>query len=257
MVCFDMSKLDIDTNRCEAEGAMRMSGHVVIHEQRLLKAARAGDEAAFRRLVEVHRPMLYARCYRMLGSVHDADDAMQETLLRAWRGLPGFDGRAALRPWLHRIATNASLDLLKRRSNGATPIALAPDDEQVAAPEEEATSPAARYERRETVELAVVAALQHLPASQRAALVLSDVLGFSGRETAHLLDTTPASVYSSVQRARKVVDERLPAPSEQPGPSSLRDQSLKDVVDRYMRAIDRADVGEIVSMLSAEASVAA
>ncbi len=99
----------------------------------------------------------------------------------------------------------------------------------------------------------MVAALQHLPASQRAALVLSDVLGFSGREVADLLDTTPASVYSSIQRARKVVDHRLPEPSEQAAPSSLRDHQLKDVVDRYMRAIDRADVGEIVSMLSADA----
>src|SRR5688500_18276596 len=140
----------------------------------LLTAAARGDEQAFVQLTAPWRRRLHAHCYRMLGSVHDADDAMQETLLRAWRGLSGFDGRAALRPWLHRIATNACLDLLKRRSNGATPIALAPDDEEVAAPDHEVTSPAARYEQRETVELAVVAALQHLPASQRAALVLSD-----------------------------------------------------------------------------------
>jgi len=226
-----------------------MSGHVVIHQQQLLHAARNGDEAAFRRLIEPHRAELHARCQRMLGSSHDADDALQDTLLRAWRGLPGFDGRGSLRPWLHRIARNACIDAIKRRSNGAAPVAIGPDEAEVAEPDG-VLSPAARYEQRETVELAVAAALQHLPAGQRAALVLSDVLDFSAREAADVLETTPTSVYSALQRARKGVVERLPARSEQARPRSDR---LKASVDRYMRAIDSGDVDAIVSMLSEDA----
>jgi RNA polymerase sigma-70 factor, ECF subfamily len=229
-----------------------MSGHVVIHEQRLLHDARNGDEAAFRRLIEPHRADLHARCRRMLGSAYDADDALQDTLLRAWRGLPGFDGRGALRPWLHRIARNACIDLLKRRSNAAASIAIAPDDEDLPAPDG-ALSPAARYEQRETVELAVAAAVQHLPASQRAALVLSDVLDFSAREAADVLETTPTSVYSALQRARKGVDTRLPSRSDQPAPSTSGDDRLKAKVARYMHAIDHADVDAIVEMLSEDA----
>ena len=222
------------------------------HCRELLAAARRGDEAAFRRLIEPHRAQLHAQCLGMLGSVYDADDALQETLLRAWRGLRGFDGRGALRPWLHRIARNACLDVLKRRSNTVPPVAIAPGEEEVPA-SDPVLSPAARYEQRESVELAVIAALQHLPATQRAALVLSDVLGFSAREVADLLDTTPTSVYSATQRARKAVCERLPAPTEQPARQSLRDGGLKASADRYMSAIDRADVDEIVSLLSEDA----
>jgi RNA polymerase sigma-70 factor, ECF subfamily len=224
-------------------------GHFVIHEQRLLRAARAGDETAFRTLVEAHREQLRAHCVRMLGSVHDADDALQDTLLRAWRGLDGFDGRSGMRPWLHRIARNACLDMIKRRSNGAPPIAIVPGDDVSPAPDP-VMSTAASYERRESVELAVTAAVQHLPGNQRAALVLGDVLGFTARESADLLDTTPASVYSAAQRARKVVEHRLPRSVEQQAPSSSGDARLKAIVERYMSAIDRADVDEIVSLLS-------
>jgi RNA polymerase sigma-70 factor (ECF subfamily) len=229
-----------------------VSAHFVIHERRLLRAARGGDERAFRRLIEPHREQLRAHCLRMLGSVHDADDAVQETLLRAWRGLDRFDGRSGLRPWLHRIARNACLDMLKRRSKGLPPIAIAPDDDHASAPDP-VISTAASYEQRESVELAVAAAVQHLPGTQRAALVLGDVLGFTARESADLLDTTPASVYSAAQRARKVVDQRLPPPTEQPAPSTSGDARLKAVVERYMRAIERADVDEIVSLLSEDA----
>ena len=229
-----------------------MSGHVVIHEQRLLHDARNGDEAAFRRLIEPHRAELHARCQRMLGSSHDADDALQDTLLRAWRGLPGFDGRGALRPWLHRIARNACIDALKRRASAVTPIAITPNDDEMAVPDGK-LSPAARYEQRETVELAVAAAVQHLPAGQRAALVLSDVLDFSAREAADVLETTPTSVYSALQRARKGVDARLPSRSDQPAVGASGDDRLKAKVERYMRAIDRADVDAIVELLSEEA----
>jgi RNA polymerase sigma-70 factor (ECF subfamily) len=218
-------------------------------EQRLLLWARAGDETAFRKLIEPHREQLRAHCLRMLGSPHDADDALQETLLRAWRGLDRFDGRSGLRPWVHRIARNACLDALKRRANGHPPIAIAPGEDGVADPDP-VMSTAASYEQRESVELAVAAAVQHLPGNQRAALVLGDVLGFTARESADLLDTTPASVYSAAQRARKVVDQRLLAQTEQPAPSSSGDARLKAIVERYMSAIDRADVDEIVSLLS-------
>src|SRR5215204_4308480 len=117
-----MSGLDVDTYRSKAEGPPRMSGHVVIHQQQLLHAARNGDEAAFRRLIEPHRAELHARCQRMLGSSHDADDALQDTLLRAWRGLPGFRGRSSLRTWLYRIATNVCLDAIARRPKRVLPI---------------------------------------------------------------------------------------------------------------------------------------
>jgi RNA polymerase sigma-70 factor (ECF subfamily) len=221
-------------------------------EQKLLLWARAGDETAFRKLIEPHREQLRAHCLRMLGSPHDADDALQETLLRAWRGLNRFDGRSGLRPWVHRIAHNACLDMLKRRSHGHPPIAIAPGEDDVSVPDP-VMSTAASYERRESVELAVAAAVEHLPGYQRAALVLGDVLGFTARESADLLDTTPASVYSAAQRARKVVDQRLPGPAEQRAPSTSGDARLKAIVERYMSAIDRDDVDEIVSLLSEDA----
>jgi RNA polymerase sigma-70 factor (ECF subfamily) len=226
----------------------------VLQQRLLLDAARRGDETAFRRLIEPHRPKLHAHCRRRLGSVHDADDALQETLLRAWRGMHGFDGRSALRPWLYQIATNVCRDALKRRSTAVLPIAIAPGDDDEPADRATVLSPAARYEQRETVELAVTAALQHLAPGQRAALVLSDVLGFSAREAADVLETTPTSIYSATQRARKVVDERLPERGDQAAPD---DASLKQSVERYMRAIDQADVPAIVTMLSEDAGVAA
>jgi len=226
----------------------------VLHHRLLLDSARRGDEVAFRRLIEPHRAKLHAHCRRRLGSVHDADDALQETLLRAWRGLAGFDGRSPLRPWLYQIATNVCRDALKRRASAVIPVAIAPGDDDEPADRATVLSPAARYEQRETVELAVTAALQHLAPGQRAALVLSDVLGFSAREAADVLETTPTSVYSATQRARKVVDERLPARADQPAPGN---PCLKIRVDRYMRAIDQADVPAIVTMLSEDAGVAA
>jgi RNA polymerase sigma-70 factor, ECF subfamily len=226
----------------------------LLHQQHLIDQARRGDEVAFRRLIEPHRRRLHAHCRRTLNSTHDAEDALQETLLRAWRGLPGFDGRSALRPWLYRIATNVCRDALKRRASASVPVGIAPGDEDEPAERDVVLSPAARYEQRETVEQAVAAALQHLAPGQRAALVLSDVLGFTAREAADVLETTPTSVYSATQRARKVVDERLPARADQ---RVTGDANLKANVDRYMRAIDEADVPAIVEMLSEDAGVAA
>ena len=186
--------------------------------------AYADDEAAYRRLVEPHRRELHAHCYRMLGSVQDAEDALQDALLRAWRGLDRFEGRSSPRSWLYRIATNTCLDAIAKRPKRILPIDneqpvfegvwLEPfpdellDDDGQAAPE-------ARYEARESIELAFIAALQHLPANQRAVLILREVLGFSAKEVAGMLDTTPASVNSAMQRARASVDERLPERSQQ------------------------------------------
>ena len=185
-----------------------------MNEAQLLEAARAGDENAFARLVEAHRRGLHAHCYRMLGSVPDAEDALQEALLSAWRGLPRFEGRSSLRSWLHAIATNACLRAIERRPKRVLPIDYAPPadphdglgeplvesvwvqpyPDETLGLEEGLAGPEARYEQRESVELAFIAALQHLPARQRAVLVLRDVLGFSAREVAEALETTPAGV---------------------------------------------------------------
>jgi RNA polymerase sigma-70 factor (ECF subfamily) len=173
-------------------------------EVTLIGAAVAGDEEAFVRLTAPHRAALHAHCYRLLGSLHDADDAMQETLLRAWRGLDGFEPRAPLVAWLYRIATNVSLRMLEQRRRAAAVDAhLEPYPEQLIAelPSEE-VGPDSVVESREAIGLAFVAAMQLLPPKQRAVLVLRDVLGWSAREVAGLLDDTTAAVNSALQRAR-------------------------------------------------------
>jgi len=239
----------------------------------LLTAARTGDEVAYDRLVEPHRRALLAHCYRMLGSFHDAEDALQDALLRAWRALPTFEGRSSLRSWLYRIATNACLRMIERRPSKlvlpndhgppAAPGEL-PADPLLDAPWIEPfpdaalgdVAPDARYEQRESVELAFIAALQHLPARQRAVLILRDVLGFSGGEVAATLETTTASVHSALQRAHRTVDERLPARSQQAALRAVGDPELRRIVDDYVAAWERADVDAVVAMLSEEATLA-
>src|SRR3954466_2855194 len=199
-----------------------------VEERGLLEAARGGDEAAYSRLVEPHRAELQAHCYRMLASVHDAEDALQDALLRAWRGLARFEGRSSLRSWLYTIATNACLNLIARPPKRVLPMDHAPSVEmkdglgrplaetvwiepyadETLGIEDGHAAPEARYERREGVELAFIAAVQHLPATQRAVLILRDVLGFSAREVAESLETTVASANSALQRARRTIDER-------------------------------------------------
>jgi RNA polymerase sigma-70 factor, ECF subfamily len=239
-----------------------------------LDAARSHDAAAFERLVEPHRAALQAHCYRMLGSAADAEDAVQETLLRAWKGLPGFEGRSSLRGWLYRIATNVSLKAIERRPARVLPVDYGPPGdphdppreplvEQVwvdAYPDEQVgdgvPSPEARYELRESVELAFIAALQHLPERQRAVLLLRDVLGFAPSEIAAALGATPASVYSALQRAHQAVEERLPARSQQATLRSIGDERLRELVERYMRAWEDGDVAALVRLLTNDASFA-
>jgi RNA polymerase sigma-70 factor (ECF subfamily) len=245
-------------------------------ESELLDAARRGDEAAFGRLVEPHRAALDAHCYRMLGSVQDAEDAVQDALLRAWRGLARFEGRSALRTWLYTIATNACLKAIERRPKLVLPIdygpATDPHDGPAAPliesvwiepyPDERlglgdgAAGPEARYEQRESVELAFIAALQHLPARQRAVLIMREVLGFSGQEVADALDTTPASVYSALQRAHRSVTERLPKRSQQATLRALGDDGLREIVDAFVAAWERGDVGALATMLTDDATIA-
>src|SRR5918992_4272816 len=244
-------------------------------ERELLAAARRGDEAGFRDLVEPRRSELQAYCYRMLGSVHDAEDALQEALLRAWRGLSGFEGRSSLRSWLYRIATNVCLTAIEQRPHRVLPVDYGPADPHspsVAPPAESAwvepypdqalalgegpTVPEASYELRESVELAFVAALQHLPANQRAVLILREVLGFTAQDAAESLETTVASVNSALQRARKTVDERLPEQSQQATLRALGDRGLRDIVDGYLDAWDRGDIDAVVAMLTDDATFA-
>jgi RNA polymerase sigma-70 factor (ECF subfamily) len=234
------------------------------------------DARAFAELVEPHRRELHAHCYRMLGSVHDAEDALQDSLLRAWRGLARFEGRSALRSWLYTIATNACLTAIERRPKRVLPIEYGPPtgpQDEIAKPLVESIwiepypdelldvgdrmlGPEARYEQRESVELAFVVALQHLPARQRAVLILREVLGFSAREVAQSLDTTAASVNSALQRARRTVADELPERSQQATLRSLGDERLRGLVQRYVDAWESRDVDRLVAVLTEDATFA-
>lgn len=240
----------------------------------LLAAAQRGDGDAFGLLVEPHRAELQTHCYRMLGSFHDAEDALQQTLLRAWRALPSFGGQRLIRPWLYKIATNACLDALSRRPKRMLPTAFGP----AVGPHDPAgqplgdpvwvepypdgelglsqTDPETAYELRESVELAFISALQHLSPKQRAALLLRDVLSFSAREAAASLNTTEPAVNSALQRARRSLQERLPDRSQQATLRALGDDRVREIVRRYMIAWEQGDVAEIASMLAADATFA-
>jgi RNA polymerase sigma-70 factor (ECF subfamily) len=228
----------------------------------LLTAARAGDEHAYGRLVEPYRRELRAHCYRILGSAQDAEDALQETLLAAWRGLSGFQERSSLRTWLYRVATNCSLRLARNRPERMLSFDHGPahrpgDDlgapvagdvwiEPLHTPE---ADPVQVQQRREHIGLAYVAALQRLPPNQRAVLILRDVLGFPAAEVAELLDTSPASINSALQRARATLAAAPPAPVEQVAAPKGEERS---VVAAFVTAFDSGDVSGIVDLLAEE-----
>ncbi|MFC4021910.1 sigma-70 family RNA polymerase sigma factor [Micromonospora sp. GCM10011542] len=231
-------------------------------------AAGGVDPAEFTALVAPLRRELHAHCYRMLGSSHDADDALQDALLRAWRGLPGLVGRASLRPWLYTVATRTCLDVMAGRRRRALPVDLGPASERavpdnrpvhevawlspypdagvVAGP----AAPDVRYEQREAVELAFVAALQHLPGNQRAALLLFDVLGFSAAEIAAMMGTSTTSVNSALARARRVVAERVPPVSQLRTLRTLDDARLRGIVSGYASALENGDADALITLLT-------
>ena len=247
-----------------------------IQERDLIEAARGGDENAFGSLFEPYRGELHAHCYRMLGSVHDAEDALQDATLRAWRGMSRFEGRSSLRSWLYTIATNTCLNAIARRPKRVLPVDYGPAADPHNAPgeplvesvwiepypdemlgvEDGPAAPEASYEQREGVELAFIAALQHLPATQRAVLILREVLGFSAKEVAESLDTSVASVNSALQRARVAVDERVPEQSQQETLRALGDDDVTDLVRRWVDAWESNDVEAFTAMLAEDATFA-
>ena len=221
-----------------------------IAEQRfLLACAQAGDERAFRRLVEPYRHALEVHCYRMLGSAQDAEDMAQETLLRAWRALERFEPRVQFQTWLYRIATNACLDELERRGRRPEPVDPFPDR-----PGDEAVSPTydpvARYAIREGMELALLRAIQELPGRQRAVLIFRDVLGWTAAEVAEVLESTVASVTSALQRARATIDQSLPETTR-----TAADPAERELLDRYAAVFEAADMDGLVALLREDATL--
>ncbi|HTT58426.1 MAG TPA: sigma-70 family RNA polymerase sigma factor [Acidimicrobiales bacterium] len=241
-------------------------------ESDLVERARRGDERAYEMLIEGHRAELHAHCYRMLASAHDADDAVQDALIRAWRGLAGFESRSSVRTWLFKIATNSSFDLLKKRSRRELPldrgrparVGESPGEALLDATwiepypdrliESSEKSPHARYEARESLELAFIAVIQRVPARQRAVFILREVLGYSALETAEVLDMSVAAVNSALQRARSAIAERLPSTSQSQELSRLGDDAVQELARRYSEAIDHADVAAIVALLTDDAT---
>jgi RNA polymerase sigma-70 factor (TIGR02960 family) len=238
--------------------------------EQLLGRARGGDQVAFRELTDPFRRELQLHCYRILGSLQDAEDMLQETLFAAWRGLDEFQGRASLRTWLYRIATNRCLNLLRSKARRpaeevppmpeptpatrlSKPIWLQPyPDDLLEGLPDSAPGPEARYETREATALAFVAGLQRMPPLQRSALVLRDVLGFSTGESASILETTEASVKGALQRARAALAERPIDSSRAPLPDSPQEREL---VGRFAEAFERGDTKAVVALLTDDAWV--
>ena len=239
----------------------------------LLHPARPGDQDAFQRLTEPHRRELQLHCYRMLGSLHDAEDLVQETFLRAWRGLDRFEGRASFRSWLYRIATNACLNALasSQSARRGLPQTYGPPTDQM--PEgqpnteiawlepypdtllegvpDAAPGPEAHYELQESVQIAFVAAIQHLPPRQRAVLLLRDVLGWSAAEAALLLESSVPSVNSALQRARATLAKQFP--DGRPASQAAPDDRQRALLDRFVQCWEGADLDNLVALLREDA----
>jgi RNA polymerase sigma-70 factor, ECF subfamily len=205
------------------------------------------DEREFREQVEPYRRALEVHCYRMLGSVQDAEDVVQETFVKAWRSFDSFERRSSVQTWLYRIATNACLDELRRRPRRPQTVEPYPDDllEEAESP---VVDPAARYALREGMELAFLTVIQQLPGRQRAVLIFRDVLGWTAPEVASLLDTSVASVNSALQRARATLERELPA--ETPSASASDERVL---LRRYIDVWEQADVDGLVELLREDA----
>jgi RNA polymerase sigma-70 factor (ECF subfamily) len=233
----------------------------------LIDRARSGDATAFEELVGPYRHEMQVHCYRVLGSVADAEDALQETLLAAWRGLAGFEGRSSIRTWLYRIATRRCLNMLRshvRRPAEDLPVLDVPPPEPTRLGEvvwlepypdvllgdlqDTASNPEARYAEREAVSLAFITALQLLPPRQRAVLILRDVLDFSGHEVADLLDTTTDSVASALKRARATLAKEMLTPDRPP--PAAHSPAEREVIARLVRAFENADVDAMVGLMT-------
>jgi RNA polymerase sigma-70 factor (ECF subfamily) len=241
----------------------------------LITRARAGDGDAFRALTEPHRRELLVHCYRMLGSFQDAEDALQDTLLAAWRGLGGFEERASIRTWLYRIATNRCLNALRSASRRP---AKEWDNPEVEPPEpthlgevvwlepypdallggaiDVPLGPEARYEQREAISLAFVTALQLLPTRQRAVLILREVLGYHANEVADMLDSTVESVNSALKRARAGLRHRLPPTGEREPPPAPDSPAERALAATFVRAYESGDVDALVALLTADVRIA-
>jgi RNA polymerase sigma-70 factor, ECF subfamily len=242
----------------------------------LIGSARAGDEEAFRQLVAPHRRELHVFCYRILGSTQDAEDALQETLVAAWRGLPAFEGRASLRTWLYRVATSRCLNMLRSARRRPQSAGLGVDPAVLPEPSgqgevlwlepypdvlldqlpHDAPGPEARYESRESISLAFVRAVQLLPARQRAALILRDVLGFRAAEVASMLDSSEESVTSALKRARATLDRRLEHDTDRDSPPPPGSDTERELVEAFTHAFVAGDVNALVALLTDDVQIA-
>jgi RNA polymerase sigma-70 factor (ECF subfamily) len=253
---------------CDGDERNGLCEDFVVSERLLMRAAQ-GDEEAFRELTDPHRRELQAHCYRILGSMQDAEDVLQETLLAAWHGLERFEQRASLRAWLYRIATNRCLNALRDAGRRPPPLELPfdpPEPTRVVEPTwlepypdvllegiiDASPGPDARYETRETVELAFIAALQHLPPRQRAALVLRDVLGFHAAEVADMLDSSVDSVKGALKRARATLEQRLP-PTDRDRSPLPNSPGERELARHFADAWEADDINGIVALLTEDA----
>jgi RNA polymerase sigma-70 factor (TIGR02960 family) len=241
-------------------------------ETELLARARAGDALAFETLVKPLRRRLHVHCYRMLGSPHDADDAVQETLLAAWRGIASFEERSTLRTWLYQISTRVCLRLISQRPQRLSSPDFAPaltrtadlgewvdgpvwieplsDGEWLADVVQQ--EPASALQRRQSVALAFIAALQHLPGTQRAVLLLREVLEYSAAEAAEMLGSSVASVNSALQRAQKTVKEKMPAVSQAAELQLLGEEGVQQLLGSFLAAWEARNVDELVRLFTAD-----